>query len=256
MLRRIIAIALIGMGGFASGAQSQAQPTKPENVAKAFFNAVAAGRWSEAAGYVDLDSFERFRQQMLGSEQSQSIAKWTADSLIKREPDMPRAVAEYQVAQIRKHFNDSSEALRYEFANVGTNSELAALSPIEAAARMIEAQDIRYKIRLSHETTRCVAPYRPAMPNAEVSPDQILGTIVRDSMAYVLHIKGVIALDSATKVESARRAMYRRPEDTEPIPFPPGVMQLRNVGGRWVILGGWGILASPNQVVVSCVGGD
>jgi hypothetical protein len=224
-------------------------------VAKAFFEAVAAERWRDAASYLDLDSFERFRQQMIENYRLPRPAwSWTADSVIKHQPDMPKAVAEYQIAQMKKFASDTNATLRYQFADIRSVTELAALSTVEAAARMIEAEDIRYKLRLSQEMARCVPPYRKATPQIEIAPDQILGTIVRDSVAYVVHSEGLMSLDSATRARSARRAMQQHSEGRDWFSIPPMVMQLQNIGGRWLIAGGFGMLSRTNEAVVGCVG--
>lgn len=254
-MRRQLVFFVVCVAVLAGRAQSQKQPTTPGDVAKTFFSAVAAERWREAAGYLDLDSFERFRRQMIENYRlPQPTRTWTADSLIKHQPDMPKAVADYQIAQMKKFASDTNATLRYQFADIRSVTELAALSTVEAAARMIEAEDIRYKLRLSQEMARCVPPYRKATPQIGVAPDEILGTIVRDSVAYVLHSEGLVSLDSATRARSARRAMQLHSEGREWYSLPPLVMQLQNIGGRWLIAGGFGMLSRTNEVMVGCAG--
>ncbi len=75
-----------------------AQPSDPRAVAEAFFNAVAEERWIEAARHIDLESFDAFRKAQIASARAaRPEHQFTVDDLLRGQPDMPPAVAEYQV---------------------------------------------------------------------------------------------------------------------------------------------------------------
>ena len=85
----------------ALGAQS-ARPTEgtPEIVMQAFLDAVAEERWELAATYLDLAPLEQLRRDILRSARRRmQRPEITADDLMKANPGMPRAVAEYQATQ-------------------------------------------------------------------------------------------------------------------------------------------------------------
>jgi hypothetical protein len=73
----------------------------------------------------------------------------------------------------------------WEFARVSDVGALAALSPDTAAARWLEAQDVRYQLRRALAARGCP----PALADSLGArpPHRVLGTVVRDTVAYVLH---------------------------------------------------------------------
>jgi hypothetical protein len=250
-VRRIFAIALIGAAVFATPGESQTPPTSPEDVAKAFFSAVAAKRWSEAAGYLDLEAFEANRKSLIdGYRKPQPVFKWTADSLIKHQPDMPRVAAEYQIEQMKKARSAMPEWIMFEYADVKSVDELASLSAVDAAARMIEAADIRYKYRVAAERSNCKTPAALTTPKFRILPNRILGTIANDSVGYVLHLPNQNPFGEEADVHSHRVRLPASRGDWALV--PPSVMILRLVGGRWVIEGGPGMLSQGNDVIMEC----
>jgi hypothetical protein len=257
-VRRQFAFGLVCVAALAGRAQSQKQPTTPGDVAKAFFEAAAAHKWRDAAGFVDLEAFETYRHQMVESARHPlKTPTITAAMLMKRDPDMPREVAEYQVRQFEKMRGDSSPWLSYEFADVKSLSDLAALSTIEAAARFIEAEDYSYKMREAarRDTVGCRKLAKPVvMPDVRTEPDRILGVIVRDSDAYVLHESSDMQLMARARDSSAaHQAQMTSKRVTEWYTMPPHVMQLRLIDGKWLILGAQGLLGEGGMVTVECM---
>jgi hypothetical protein len=256
-VRRVFAIALICVAAFARDAQSQ-KPNTPEEVAKAFFDAAAAHNWRDAAGFLDLDAFERYRRQMVESARRPFRGPAiTVATLMKSDPDMPRAVAEYEVRRLEKMGGDSTPWLRYEFADVASVSDLAALSTIEAAARFIEAEDFGYKRReaVRRDTAGCRKLAKSViMPDVRTEPNRILGVIVRDSDAYVLHESSDMQLMARARDSSAaHQARVTGSRVTEWYTLPPHVMQLRMIEGKWLILGAQGLLDEGGMVSVECM---
>jgi hypothetical protein len=227
----------------------------PAAVARAFLADVAAMRWLAAAEHLDLDAFEGYRGEQIGQLRSQLPMSLTAEDLMQADPDMPRAVAEYQVRKAREAQARFGNGIGHQFAGVSRLDSLAALSPAEAAARFLEAQDPRYLMRRSLEmqgVRGCPVPIDSLPPSP---PRVVLGEIVRDSLAYVLHEE---PSRPARDIERDSLRHLTRPHSPPARSWyaePPAVLQLRLVGGRWRIFGGFGILENSGGVMfaVECL---
>jgi hypothetical protein len=109
---------------------------------------------------------------------------------------MPREVAEYQLRLMEQQVRDQRPWILREFADVPTLDSLARLPVEEMGARWVHAKDRRWAYReLLRETVasgRCpgldVERVLASIPGAMSPPEsRILGTVVADSTAYVLH---------------------------------------------------------------------
>ena len=242
-MRRLFAAALTAAcaAAPAAGAQGAAPPAThplaPEAVARAFFAAAAAARWREAAGYVDLARFDAMRRERVeGARRYSPLPVMTAAELRRHDPEMPQAVAEYTVRQMAEVRARSGDRIAHEYADVPSADSLARLPAIEVAARWLEAQDLRYQVRraLADERARgCTAhPDMPGLPAER--PRAVLGAVVRDSAAYVLHEAAPEADGAPEPTDAAsRRRRLRRAAGLE---FPPAVLVLRPVGGAWRVV--------------------
>jgi hypothetical protein len=197
-------------------------------VADAFFRAARERQWVVAAGYLDMAQFERFfRNRVNDARAAVPPPEPTVEEILAREPDMPRAVAEWQAAQSRKaqaqyRFGDYS----FEFARVTSFRDLAALTPLEAAGRWIEAQDPREAFQRMLALSNCDSVLT-AEEKEQVSPfhpNTIGALVVGDSIAYVLHTES-----TRLEVEPADAAatLYHR---------SPSVMALRRTTAGWRIV--------------------
>jgi hypothetical protein len=118
----------------------------PADIARQFFAAERDGRWLDAARLLDLKSFEPQRARSVAIARHAHDAQpfhLTADQILRHDPSMPRAVAEYQVKQAANAFRDFNP-LSYEYADVPTADSLAALPIDVAAARWLQAKDPRW----------------------------------------------------------------------------------------------------------------
>jgi len=157
-------------------------------VVDSFFDAVAREKWESAAGFIDLARFEPHFKQVIGRARSAlPPPELTIEQILARDSTMPRAVAEYQLAEAKKYsamspgFGDMS----YEFAGVHSQQDLFALKPAEALARWLEAQDERTQMREGWRRMGCSLSDLPSFPGAK---RLVLGVaIVNDSLAYVVH---------------------------------------------------------------------
>jgi hypothetical protein len=216
-----------------AGAQSGAGAVPPEQLASAFFQAVAAGRWAEAVGYLDVAPVERHRQEMVAEgRRRDALSEPSVEALLRHDPEMPRAAAEYQVRKVREAMAKHGNGVARTFARVPDVEALAALPLDTAAARWLEAQDFRYQLRRQLAAQGC----SPALADSIDArpPHRIVGTVVRDTVAYVLHQdpdwpEAGLAFGSMT----------------------PQVMPLRRgPDGRWRIVARYDLLQRANGVFV------
>ena len=186
-------------------------------VTEAFFKAIAAADWKAAAGFLDLAALDRERQSAVeGARRQRTMPPMTVERLMRMDPAMPRAAAEYQVTRM----NRSRQSRNYLLSDFGVADPDSLLAlPMEAvAARWLEAHDeramYREALRLSGS---CPVTLGDTLPAPEY---RIIGTVVDDSVAYTL---------------------YRQRDRGMPVvigagPFPPKVLQLRQGHGAWWVV--------------------
>ena len=213
-------------------AQPGAGAVPPEQVASAFFQAAAAERWAEAVGYLDLAHVERHRQMVVASGRRPAARSGpSVEELLRLDPEMPRAAAEYQVRKWREATARHGDLVTQEFARVPDAGTLAALPLDTAAARWLEAQDFRYQLRRPLAAQGCP----PALSDSLGArpPHRIVGTVVRDTVAYVLHQDADWPESSVAWSGTA-----------------PAVMPLRREpDGRWRIVARFDLLRRANGMI-------
>lgn len=181
---------------------------------------------------LDLKAFERILQQSLRFK-AEPVHIPTAAEMLRYDPQMPRAVAEYQAKKMAEA-SGGFNYLAYEYAGIDSVPDLAKLSLMEAAARWLRARGPQWKQELAfQETTRHPPPdcrfsldsLRAAMAAKMKFPEaRILGsTVSQDSIAYVL-----VAPGDSPGVASHGRAPYE-------YDMTPGVVILHRVGDSWKI---------------------
>jgi hypothetical protein len=166
---------------------------RAEVVARQFFNAVSRGRWIDAAQLMDLTRIELNRQSLLESARRSRVHHPpTLQDLLRSDPDMPRAVAEYELARLLRHRGEArAEHFSSVFADVSDTNMLVRLSPLELGARWLQAQDMRYQVRRvslrspSYQGRPGVSAESDA---AEMLPERfVIGAIEVGDRAYVVH---------------------------------------------------------------------
>lgn len=187
-------------------------------VVDSFFADVAAERWDAAAARLDLQRFEPFFRQALRNARSEvRMPDPTPEQLMAQDSTMPRAVAEWEAAQMKAtraygSFGDYS----YEFAGVTTQHELFALTIPDAAAHWLAARDHRTQMREAFRRQGCPLAALPGVFGT--SRRTVLGVAVsHDSTAYV-----ILADDEF-------------PSSAENLISNERVLPLRFVGGTWRI---------------------
>jgi hypothetical protein len=231
----------------ASRAQAGSSADTPAVVVDSFFRASAQERWRDAAHLMDLETFAELRDQAVRFMRRQPIVhRVTPEEYMKSDPKMPRVVAEYQAArtnEVMAHYGGVSQ----DYANVPSVDSLAALSVDEAAARWLQAKDSRYQMRRSLEEVRSRCNIADSLltsvlDRAPTFTAQVLGTVLEDSIAYVLYAEKPVQQRGADSVsEHPRRGSTPHASWV----MPPPVVTLRRVGPNWRIApgepfqGGW-----------------
>ena len=132
----------------------------PREAATGFLQAWNARLWTETARFLDLDSFDRFRRDFItrARRQPEEGPQPSVEELLRRNPDMPREAAEYQIRMMREQQRRFADPTPYEFARVASATALRALTSDEAAARWLESRDPRWQVRMQYEQAGCPAP--------------------------------------------------------------------------------------------------
>jgi hypothetical protein len=223
---------LLLLAGLACGAAPAAAQESPTDVAASFFKAVAEERWRDAARLLELRAFDRYRREQVASMRlPMPESTITVEELLRHDPDMPRAAAEYRVRKAQEARRNTRERLlAHEYAGVTSLDSLAAMSAEEAAARWLQVRDVRWMSRRAHEEAVRSGRCPPGLPAGEpevVAPHEIVGAVNNDSIAYVLHADPTFR--------------PRRPDADLHGPGPT-VMHLRRRGGRWQIVPRYDVL--------------
>jgi hypothetical protein len=121
-----------------------AAPT-PEAAVRAFIAALESQRWEDAARLVHPEALDRYRERSLSSLRVVAH-RASAEDFLRQDPQMPPEVAEYQA---RRAAEGAREYRRFELERAGVASaeELESLSPEQAFARYLEANDLQRSLQ-------------------------------------------------------------------------------------------------------------
>lgn len=218
MFVRVSSLLLVTALAVAAPAVAQ---SSPRDAADRFLDAWDRRLWSQAAGVLDLDLFDKFRRDFIdrARQQGQNPPEVSVDDLLRQNPGMPRDVAEYQVRMIRQQRERYADPTSFEFARVRSLDELADLSPREAAARWLESRDPAWQIKMQFEAAGC----RPPADAGDLPPVH-------------RRLIGMVDDDDTTSY-----ALFReeRAEDDQTPAWVGGdvfVMVLRRQGTRWLVV--------------------
>lgn len=130
------------------------------NPTELFDTAVRALRredWRAAAATCDDVSLRAFKRQQLEHVAPRAtFTALTAEMILAHQPDMPREVAEYQVAQHRR-YEDPTDRLGREFPSVSSVEAMRAMEPVDVFAAWLEGRSPRRQlehfVRVGHPGT-------------------------------------------------------------------------------------------------------
>jgi hypothetical protein len=168
----------------------------PEAVAAEYLAAVEGERWLEAAGLLDPVSVEQFHRQQVGRLTAMRPGRRLSfeemvEQLMEHDPEMPRAVAEYQARRANEAMGEPRD-LSNQFAGVLRADDALRLSPVDLAARHLEARDPRYRRRQAIEEMRRRYPERAEAAERQTPAVSLQHTVIgsvteRDELTQVLY---------------------------------------------------------------------
>jgi hypothetical protein len=205
-----------------SPALSSPAPSSPEAVARAFFAALEGRRWREAARWLHTAALASFREHALMMARSSlqaELTMTTAEDLLRRDPDMPREAAEYEVRRMSK----SMERLRadvLEEAGVGSLEELERLSREEVFTRLMAARDERGLMQ------------RMALEKMDTATAELVARAAPRQVRTVLGSAVGAAPDVAYVTYSAS---YQGPAFYRMVPARVAVVGMRRDGPGWKV---------------------
>lgn len=127
--------------------------TDPIAVFQAAAEAVAREEWLAAAVLCDPISLRLFKDELVQRvSPDREIYPVSVEALLRSQPDMPRDVAEYQVAQHERSWNQSA-VLEREVPGVGDITSLRALSPVEVFAAHLSRNSVDNRIKQLRQFT-------------------------------------------------------------------------------------------------------
>lgn len=113
----------------------------PEDVVRAVFGLVEAGRFDEVAAYVDADDLKGLHRDAEAAANAPPPRPWTADEYMAGEPGLPREIAEYYAERDAKSARREVPVLSTTFSRVHTAADLQALDTAQLLGRWLEARD-------------------------------------------------------------------------------------------------------------------
>lgn len=143
-------------------------PPTPDAAVEAFFAELDAQRWNHAVALLDLTDLDLYRRGIVANARRRPPRPPTIDDILRGEPDMPRAVAEYQLKRYQQHSGTPGDYLSYQFVGVRSFEQLDSLPIEEVAVRWLQAQHPAVRIREQMKEKGCPIP-------AEL--DSVLGMI-------------------------------------------------------------------------------
>ena len=224
------------LAGLATRAGAQSRPATPEDVVRDFFKAEQDGRWLDAARMLDLNQFESIRRSSISENRAWRAPRLiTAEEMMKHEPEMPRAAAEYQVKRMKESYS-TFDPLSRDFARVPSIDSLRALPVDAAAARWLEARSPGWRIELGRrESTRNPESKCPELP------DSLKAAIVRETGTPSPRILGIASGSDSVSYAVIGAALESRKSDPSEPQWrgdfnSPSTLTLRKVSGIWKIV--------------------
>src|SRR4051794_25622942 len=110
-------------------------------------DALNAESWNVAAEHCDPVSLRAFKRQMLLQFTPPPLERTlTVELLMRNQPDMPRAVAEYQVAEHRKNWGEPSQRLAHELPGIASIDEVSTTDPSTLFASWLQGRSPRMQV--------------------------------------------------------------------------------------------------------------
>jgi hypothetical protein len=237
-----------------------------DGMTRAFRTAGAAlerNDWLAAAMLCDPASLMAFKRRLVERvEQNREVHSITVEKLVRLQPDMPRAAAEYQVA-MHNQFVDPMSILHNEVPGVRNLSDLKTMTPAEVFAAHLSAGSLEHQIEVASRFTR-VPP--EVVEHARTGPRPVahytvLGTVLDgERMGFVIfHLDYVtVGADDSDQGTDAAWAALGAAERSLAADIAKGPPQCagcrRQPDGTWRLIAENGFLGTGN--IAFSLGGD
>jgi hypothetical protein len=123
--------------------------SNPLDIFRRAVEALEREDWVALARCCDPVSLARFRRDQLQMlEPTRPVNEVTVEQLLRHDPEMPREVAEYQVANIRRH-RESWSRLEQEFPGVSSLDAMRSMDPAEVFATWLRGRSPAHQARIA-----------------------------------------------------------------------------------------------------------
>ena len=207
--------------------------------------------WESLAALCDPWSLRAFQQLIVAEyEPTREAADITADTFRRFQPDMPAVVAEYQVAQHRKRWEERLQRIEDEVAGVTSYEELIALSPASLFARWLEAHSLGAQLRrLFQKHPELVKAPELSVSSIPESSVEAIGVAVEQDWAYVVYREKNLA----AQIKQADRAKESESERPDWVDDPRWRLvrvapMHRQPNGEWRLIADYNFLVGQHHV--------
>jgi hypothetical protein len=150
-----------------------------------------AERWNAMPAFVDPVSLRSFSAELITRVTPPSGSRsLTAEEYLAHDPNMPRSVAEYHVAQAATR-DDAHARLAREFPEVASLTALSALTPEEIFVKWLQGKSMRQQFEqlvAAGQIAGDVAASRASLPFTTAYDYRVLGVVEDgDRVAHVLY---------------------------------------------------------------------
>ena len=160
----------------------------PLEVFQQVANAMARNAWDEVASLCDPVSLSLFKRSQVARFTAEPTREWTAEDMMRHDPDLPREVAQYQVALMSKH-QDQTNYLAAEFPGFRDAAALSKAAPATVFSVWLRGRSLEHL----KEQAIALGQLPPAIVDAiRNEPDEerrlhAIGAVSRDAeTAYVV----------------------------------------------------------------------
>jgi hypothetical protein len=227
----------------------------PIAVFRAALAAVESEAWDEAASLCDPATLSLYKRELLARfEPARHV--WTAERLLKYQPDMPREAAEFQAANMAR-MADPKHILEDEVPSISSVEELRDMAPAKVFAAHLEGQSHARQVER-------------AQRDSQLPPD-VIADALQHPFKTKFHVLGAVA-DGDRMVHIIFRREYETDgteDDADPLLWPgdltpeelSAVQDQQNANidfaqlrkqpdGSWRMLAGTAFLGRHNPVLM------
>jgi hypothetical protein len=208
------------LGARAVYAQAVLREDAPDVVMRQFLANLSNRRWAEAATALDLTALGAYRDSLLAWRRNFAPARDpTIDDILRAQPGLPRAVAEYQLSEARRFLVEQPQPAVPEFPGVPSYDSLRTLPQLALGVSWLQGKDYREAMRRDLRRLSC-PPSADSLVQQLPLAVEVLGAVGNsDSLAYVVFADPQFA--------RARTDFFS---------LGPLVAQLRHTEGGWRVI--------------------